>query len=253
MKAIYTVVLLAALLINPIRAELPSLTLLTEQYQPFNFIDPADKTNRVQGIAVDLMNEMLVMAGSDQTWQDIYLQPWTRGYITVQNDKNTVLFSTARTHEREDLFKWACPIAELKTELIALKSSRMKIASLSDLIKYQIGSIKHDVGEQLIHTAGVPSSSTQRTSTQESNIKKLQAGRIDLYVGSMASVASMCKSIGCDADLFQPVYTLDVSQLCFAFNKDTDDSIITQLQSALDELIAMGLLEELHMKYEKWK
>ena len=65
----------------------------------------------------------------------------------------------------------------------------------------------------------------------------------------MDNVESMCKIIGCNPDHFESVYTLDVSYLCFAFNKKTDDMVIQTMQQSLDELIAKGRLKELNQKY----
>ena len=234
-------------------ADTPKLNIITEQYQPYNFIDPNDNSQKIQGIAVDLLVEMLAKSGSSQSLQDIQMQPWARGYETLKNKKNTLLFSTTRTKERENSFKWACPINEIKTELIALKSSKIKIGDKKDLLKYQIGSVRDDVGEQLLVAAGVPLGKLKRTAKYESNLKKLQTSRIDLYVGSMDSLDAMCQNIGCSTDIFEPVYTLDVSQLCFAFNKQTNDDVINTMQKALDEIVAQGKIKELHKKYENWK
>ena len=234
-------------------ADNSKLNIITEQYQPYNFIDPKDNSQKLQGIAVDLLVEMLAKSGSSQSVKDIQMQPWARGYEALKNEKNTLLFSTTRTKERENSFKWACPINEIKTEVIALKSSSIKITDKKDLLKYQIGSVRDDVGEQLVVAAGVPLGKLKRTAKYESNLKKLQTSRIDLYVGSMDSIDAMCQNIGCSTDTFESVYTLDVSQLCFAFNKQTNDDLINTLQKALDNIVAQGRIEELHKKYEKWK
>ncbi len=253
MKKILLVLSLLTLGIGPVHAELPELKIITEEYQPFNFKDPDDPSRKIQGIAVDLLSEMLAKSGSKQTAKDFNLWPWARGYQAVQDETNTVLFSTTRTAERESVFKWVCPINELKTELIALKSSGIKIQDQSEILKYKIGTVKDDVGEQLVVAAGVPVDQLQRTTKYENNIKKVESGRIDLYVGSIESVNAMCKTAGCDPANFEAVYTLNVSQLCYAFNKGTDDRVIATLQAALDELIAAGKLVELNQKYEKWK
>lgn len=241
------------LLSSQIQAELPKLNIITEQYQPYNFIDPEDSAQKVQGIAVDLFLDMLAKAGSTQTRDDIDLQTWGHGYWSLSELKGTVLFSTARTKEREDLFKWVCPISELKTEIIALKSANIKINDKSDLVKYRIGTVRYEVGEQLVVAAGVPLDDLIRTTQYENNLEKIVDSRLDLHVGSMVSVSAICNMTSCDASLFEPVYTLDVSQLCYAFHKDTDVTVIDSLQAALNELLTAGRLDELNKKYEKWR
>ncbi len=246
--------LLSLFLVAPsVQAELPNLAIFTEQYSPFNFIDPDDKTNRVQGIAVDLMVEMLQKSGSSQTLKDIKLVPWARGYNDVQENTNTVLFSTTRTAERENTFKWVCPIAELKTELVALKSRAIKITKEADILNYVLATVRDDVGEELVIKAGVPVEKLSRATKYDANLKKVESGRADMYVGSMDSVASMCKTLGCDPEAFEPVYTLDISHLCYAINKNTDDKVVETLQKSLDGILAEGRFAELKKKYEKWE
>ncbi|MBL7176955.1 MAG: transporter substrate-binding domain-containing protein [Desulfobacteraceae bacterium] len=95
----------------------PKFTIYTENYKPYNF----EKDGKIQGIAVELLTQMLEKAGSSQTLADIKLVPWARGYDAVQKNEKTLLFSITRTEEREDLFKWVCPIKTITEELWALK------------------------------------------------------------------------------------------------------------------------------------
>ena len=159
--------------------EFPQLKILTEQNQPFNFVDPNDSNKKIQGIAVDLLVEILEKSGSSQGLVDIELIPWARGYYEVQHVKNTVLFSTTRTAERESLFKWVCPIKERKTQLIAKKASNIAISDVSEVSKFKIGTVREDVGEQLLIKSGVPEKTLARTTKYENNLRKLNFGRID--------------------------------------------------------------------------
>lgn len=252
MKYLIAVTLLIATSLANAR-ELPLFDIYTEHYEPYNFVDPNDGSGELQGIAVDLLADTLKRAGSEQTKSDFKLVPWARGYDMVQSSPNTILFSTTRTSEREDLFKWVCPIDKLKTQLIALKSANITINSEDQLTNHTIGTVREDVGEQLVLKAGVPKQELSRANNYSNNIRKLEAGRIDLYVGSMDNIAPICKTTGCDPSEFEPVHTLDVSELCYAFNKDTPDQAVTMLQQALDGLIEEGRPEELDKKYEEWR
>ena len=71
--------------------------------------------------------------------------PWPRAYNQLNVQPDTVLFSTARTKEREPLFKWACPIARSPIVLIALKESRIRLSSLQDASRYRIAAILDDL------------------------------------------------------------------------------------------------------------
>jgi len=245
LKVLLVIFLLAIYSSVTFAADFPSLLIMTEEYAPFNF----KKDGKVQGIAVDLMVEMLKKVGSSQTRDDIKHYPWARGYTEVQAKANAVLFSTTRTKEREAMFKWVCSINSLITEMVALKSKNIKISSNEDLLKYKIGCVRDDVGEQLSIAAGVPKEKLDRVSSYDTNVKKLDAGRLDLYVSSMSSVTLYAEKLGIDPNKFESVYILDESHLCYAFNKGVSDDVITTLQKAYDELIADGTYDKIKAKY----
>jgi len=93
------------------------------------------------------------------TQKDIKIYPWIRGYILTCQNQNTVLFATARTPEREELFKWVGPIVkDKKSVIISKKSKNIKTNTIKDLKKYRIGTIKEDVAGQLLRKEGLEES-----------------------------------------------------------------------------------------------
>ena len=94
-----------------------NLTIMTEIYPPYNFKEKGE----LKGISVDLMVLILKKLGSRQTRNNIKLWPWARGYREVLGKKNTCLFSTTRTIEREKHFKWVGPITSTTISILARK------------------------------------------------------------------------------------------------------------------------------------
>ena len=158
-------------------ASVDDVVFMTEQYPPYNL----EADNSLQGIAVDTLALMLLRTGSTQVREDIELLPWARGYKRVLSDPNTCLFSTTRTEERENLFKWVGPIAPNTVSLIAKKERNIKIDSAQDLKKHKIGTIRDDVAEQYLANAGIGLNDMERVAESILNIKKLNRGRIDLW------------------------------------------------------------------------
>ena len=208
------------------------LSFITEAYPPYNFSDD----NILRGIAVDL----LVIA-SQQTPQpvqrsQIRLMPWARGYRTVLNTADTVLFSTTRTAEREALFKWAGPIATTRVVLLARKDRGIQIKSASDLQHYRIGAIHDDVGEQSVLALGIANDQLHISANADALARQLQAGRIDLWAYEENVANWFLRNAGFNNDEFETVYLLKQGELWFAFNREVSDEQIQPLQKALDEL-----------------
>ena len=77
-------------------------------------------------------------------------------YRSKLTKPKTYLFSTTRTVDREQLFKWVGPIAVNRVVLIAAKERNLKINSVAELENYGIGVVGDDVAEQFLLNAGVP-------------------------------------------------------------------------------------------------
>jgi len=92
-------------------ADLNSLNIMTEEFPPFNYSD----NGNLSGLSVDLLIKASAAVGSPITEKDINMAAWARACKTTLSGPNTMLFSTTRTEQREDLFKWAGPIGQNRT------------------------------------------------------------------------------------------------------------------------------------------
>jgi polar amino acid transport system substrate-binding protein len=224
------------------------IVFMTENYPPFNF----EKDGKLQGIATDLMVLILKKLDSKQTLEDFRLLPWARGYRLTLNQKNTCLFATTRTLEREKLFKWVGPITATSIGLIARKERKVKIQSLADLRDYRVGVVRSDIGEQLLVNAGVPLQDLDRvggTDVTLTSITKLNKGRIDVWSYETNVAKWEIKAKGFRVEEYETVYVLKEGELYFAFNKDTPDSVIEKLQAALDSVVADGEYQKILDRY----
>jgi polar amino acid transport system substrate-binding protein len=209
-----------------------SWKIMTEELPPYNF----KQDNQVHGISSDILLQLMTKNDTSIQRKDIQLLPWPRAYTRVQNEPGTILFSTARTPQREKLFKWVGPITDLTIGLIALKKNNIQLRSLEDAKKYTIGTIRDGAPEQLVLKGGLMENDLDRIASPESNIKKLQAGRIDLFAFSVPSTRYLMITLGIDPDNYESVYTLKQAELYYAFHKDTDDQVIQALNTTLQEL-----------------
>ena len=71
--------------------------------------------------------------GKKVSSEEIQLVPWTEGYQAALKGNNTVLFTTARTPEREQAFKWVGPIYTDRDVIFAKPDRGININSPDDL------------------------------------------------------------------------------------------------------------------------
>jgi polar amino acid transport system substrate-binding protein len=229
-KLIVLFALLAAVL--PGLALSQPLEVMTEELPPFNFT----QNGAIEGITADTLLYILEKAGNPIDRSTIKVMPWPRAYEAVQQKPGTVLFSMARTEQRENMFKWVGPIYEAKIGLIGAKSKNIKIESAADLNNYRIGTIREGAPEQLLVSAGGDITKFDRDTRPELQVKKLNADRIDLFSFNLPTAQYLMKAEGMNPGDYDTVYTLKVAQLHIAFHKDTDDALIAKLQKALEEM-----------------
>ncbi len=211
-------------------AELNELQYLTENFPPYNF----KESNKLQGIAVDLLIAASEKAESPISLDSIQLQPWARAYRSALTEKNTVLFSTTRTKERDELFKWVGPIASIRMVALAKKSHAVKIKDAKDLKNFEFTAIRDDVGEELLKKAGVPEKNIKLGTNADAIVKKLQADRTKIWVYEENVARWFFKKNGLNSADYEVVHLLSESQIYFTFNKSVDDATVQLLQKGVD-------------------
>jgi polar amino acid transport system substrate-binding protein len=231
---------------KPVLAQdIPTFNILTEDWVPYQYMD----NSTLRGAAVDVVVHLLDKVGSSQSRKDIKLYPWARAYNELQEKPGTILFSTTRTPERENLFKWVCPIFTNTTYLIGKKSKGITIASPSDIHSYQVGTIIDDASELYAQRMGLSLDQVQRNTKSHYNIKKMEIDRIDLIISGWEAFESDAKTLGYDPNRYETVYTVDTEQVCLAFHRETPSDVIHIFKTALDDLTSEGVVSDIFKKY----
>ena len=226
----------------------PQLTILTEDWEPFNY----EEEGTVQGISTDMLVLMLQRVGSSQGRSDIEILPWVRALRHLKEKPNTLLYTTTRTEEREHMFKWVGPIFESQFNMYALKSKGIKINTFEDIRNYSVGTLRDDAVENiLMFKTGMKLSDFQRVSLNLNNTKKLADGRVDLVPMTFTTLSFTCDEAGLNIDDFEPVFILDKKGMYFAFNLETPNPVILELQKAFDDLKEEGELAAIFSKYDQ--
>ena len=216
------------------------LTIITEDYPPLNYVENGE----LRGPSVDIVRAIKdrLVIGSK-----IKVYPWARGYKYLETRKNTALFSTTRSKSRENLFKWVGPISEKKMGLFAKRDRKIKLKTLEDAKKYLIGVQRDSVRMQYLEERGFKNFDASTTAT--ANLKKLMAGRNDLWFADNATVAGNCKKLNIEVKELELILEFENTFQHIAFNKETPDGIINQWQKTYDGLVEEEVVKDIFQKH----
>ncbi len=225
---ILVLALMTSFAASTITADL-GLTIYTEHSPYAQYVDEED--GQPKGYVYELVLEMQKRLDDDTP---IHFVPWARGYLLALTQPNTALFSTTFTEERRSLFKWVGPVAESVWVFYAAKDTDVVFESLEDAkAVHRIGTYRDDVRETFLKEQGF--TNLDSTPDNDSNLRKLMAGRITLWLSSRGMAERMDR-LGFPRDSVKEVYTLARRELFLAFNKETPDHIVEQWARAYDQV-----------------
>lgn len=218
------------------------IRLITEEFPPFNY---AGADGKPTGQAVDVVNGILYRLNQKA---DLEILPWNEGYTAAVAGPNVALFSTGRTDEREDIFKWVGPVASYDFVLYARTGSGIGISSLEAAKKAgMISVVKGDARHQFLVENNFSNILTCETDAE--CLRDLMTNKTDLWLGSSANSLAFAQREGIDPAAFTAVYPVRTTQLYIAFSKDTPDDVVTRWQDALDTMKRDGTFESIRQKY----
>lgn len=209
--------------------ELPNLTILTENFAPLNFV----RDNQVTGFVTDLMVNILENLNAKQSRKDIIVMPWARAYQLTLVRPNTVLFAMTYTEQRDMLFRWVGPIMPNRVAIVAKKSRKIRVQYFEELEGLIIGTVRDDVGEQLLVAQGVEINNLISNTDVSYVTKMLMLGRIDAMSYSDLGVNWYLQELGEKLTDYEVVYVLQESAHYLAFSRNTPKWVTDKFQEAL--------------------
>ncbi|MCF8045488.1 MAG: transporter substrate-binding domain-containing protein [Desulfarculaceae bacterium] len=249
-KRIFTAVFLVFSLLGTTGASadgFDDLNVLTEYYPPFNY----EEENRTKGISVDLLLEVTDEMGSGLERSDIQLGQWSKVYQQTKNQPGNMLFSTTRTEKRENLFKWAGPIASNQFCLIVKKANGITITDINDIMKknLKVTVVHDDVAQQMLQSAGVPDDNMIERPFPGLCIMDLHRNNVDAMAYGKHVAMWMLGLYGFNSYEYTSAYTIQEGDLYYAFNKKVEDDVVNRFQQALDTVKASGEFDAILNRY----
>lgn len=228
----------------PSRAQ--TLQIYTQSWPPYSY----EHQGSLTGYSTELLQAVLQEAGIEANYTTL---SWSRAYQHASTEANTLLYTTTRTPEREELFEWIGPIGLRKLWLFKLKErTDIKIKGVDDLKKYRVSIVRDTSSLKLVMERGLfPRSQIDEAPTTTSNVKKLFFKRVDLILATNGGANYELSQLAYAKDSIEPVYLLnDEFSLYFAINKKTEAATIEKIRLAFDKIKSSGLIETLKKKYK---
>lgn len=205
--------------------DLSDVKVITSFYEPYSYLDG----DGVQGEAVNQARKVLAELNF---YPQIKIFPWARAYNTALNSPNTLIFSMARTPERENLFHWVGEIVGFNVFLFKKKGrDDIEINQLEDANKFRVGALFKDVKGEYLSRNGIDVVSLN---DEEAGIKMLLANRIDLLPTDIVSMKHRLKKNGLAEDaLTEAFHIKEISRpLYMALSKKTSPEIVEAFRAA---------------------
>jgi polar amino acid transport system substrate-binding protein len=238
-KLLFCVVLVTVLMTAGARAG--QWRVLTEENPPFNGL----RDGQPHGFAVDVVREILQRLGRSES---IEVLPWARGYHLLETDPDVFLFATMRTRQREDRFHWIGPLQVVEWGLYARKDNPKRIRSLQEARSVsRIGATRKTAEEQYLKSLNF--GNLERSNSFEANLRKLLAGRVDLWLHFEPGLTELFEKVGIQRDKVRREVVIGKRYLYIAASRKTSPETVTRWREAFQDMIEDGTLSRLRFRW----
>lgn len=241
LRALFAVLLSTVFIGHAVQAQEPTLILTTEDYPSFNIINP--DTQEINGISTEKLIELMHRAGERIT---INAYPWARSYQMGQKDPNTCVFSTTRTPQRENLFKWVGPLVKNNWVIFARADDKRRPKKLDDLRSYVIGAYRKGAVSEYLTYNGF---NIDIANYDAENPRKLLYGRFDFWATGGRLGLTLIKNQGLTGKIV-PLFQFNQVELYLACNPAIEQSRIDRFNHILREMEKDGTVAAIENKYK---
>ncbi|OAJ34136.1 substrate-binding periplasmic protein [Piscirickettsia salmonis] len=126
-KKIMFLFLLITYIIFPFKHYAEQMTVMTEEWPPYNYT----KSNKLTGFSTEIVRAIMKRLGVDYK---IHVYPGARGELYAKTKPNHLLFSIFRTPARESLYKWIGPLASENIYFFKMKDKNIKATTFDEII-----------------------------------------------------------------------------------------------------------------------
>ncbi len=211
-----------------------SFFVMTEELKPYNYT----KHGKLTGMSTQLVRQVMQDLNIDA---DIKVYPWSRALRMLQTKENAVLFSMAKTPQREKKYRFACPLRKAQVYLFYKKGTSPPI-SKHKLHGFTIGVVQDFGAHQRLQKIG--HEKFDFSSSTKKKVQKLLLDRVDLIAGTPEAIYSLGGSYDVQK-IVQSSVKLYETTLCIAFNKAVSKREVNRWQRRLRKLHQNGTAQQI--------
>ncbi|HEX8957732.1 MAG TPA: transporter substrate-binding domain-containing protein [Burkholderiaceae bacterium] len=230
-------VLFAALWLPCLATAAEHLTLLTEEYPPFNM---SDGNGGATGVSSEIVKVLMKDA---QIEYSIAVVPWQRAVLRAHTVPGTCVFSMSRTPEREENYRWIGPLVANDWALFA-KSGGKSPKDIGEVKNASIGSYAGDAIVAYLQARGYRVDIAQN---DDLNPHKLLAGHIDYWATGKLIGQYRLKQQNISG--IEPVLVFNRTDMYLACHPDSSPELVARLNRVLGEMNRRGELERIYAHF----
>lgn len=208
-------------------------------FPPFEYVDETSKD--IVGFDIDLLNAIADKADLDIQFQNVAWDPLLAGMADCQYDM--AISAITILPERAEQFSFSDPYINAG-QIIAVASDNMTISSPDDLVGGTIGAQIGTTGA--MEAEAIADSSVKVYDTYELAFLDLMNGQIDAVIADYPTAVAFVNQNADQLKVVGEVFTDENYGIAFCKGNDT---LISEVNTALAELQAEGYIEELVNKW----
>ena len=208
----------------------PKVRVVTEEGYPINYT--SETTGEVTGFATEFLRVVLDQAGVKY---DIKTYSWTRAFKIANEEPNVLIYSMARTKEREQNFNWLYEIMTLNYFLFGQSERSKEFTNMSDFRNYQVAVVAGSVTQKYLEQDGYENLVLAQDYQQLNSL--VRRGRVDFIASSEFAMKSFVRKFDYTEQFFKPYQSLNYVEidLYFALSKGSDPKLVEVLTSLFEK------------------
>jgi polar amino acid transport system substrate-binding protein len=217
-----------------------SLRVVCAEIAPFCFVENGVSRGYVYEIGQEILKRLELQS-------PIEIQPLARSLQSVQKNSRVISLWVGRIPERENTVRWVTPIVIDAFHIFTLKGK----AEADTIAKArQLGAIASTIaGANLIAAQHASLLRIEATSSEESNLKKLLAGRVDGWIAGRSTAEYAFARLGLQRSEFNRGVKLADYTAYIAASADIDERTVSEWTRVLETMHSDGHTRRIMQKY----